>query len=1285
MLKVNISEIAKLKQVAKHLDEIKRKAAGVSVAKTKIKALKIETDKLTGAQRELIKRTQQIGSVYRSASTSALKSLVSLRQSVEKTNGALKRLNAARYGVATWGMNIQEASKHLLGFGKNIQWTGRQLMMGFTLPMALAGVAAVKTANKIETEWVRIKKVYGDTIEEADDFARVQKEILAPAVKSMSMTFAQHKSEVLETMSAWAAMGWTGKRLAAITQESLGYMIAGDIEAAEATEYLRSIVAIFNLDVAQTRKALAQLNAIENATAATMRDLGAAITRAGEAIRVAGLSIAETGAIIAQMRDAGVQATTAGMALKTMVAKLYSPTKEAKGMIASFSKATLGFSINMDSAAFQAMKFKDRLKILSKVYEKLSDTQKIQMAEMLTGIRQFSRFATVLEGVSSEVSVYKRAIDAALDPDVIKRYGDEIMDVLESAPKMWARLGIALENLAGSWGKIVSEALMPFIQWLIGLATVLKQLDPKTQRMIFYFGLFAAVLGPVLMYIGFVSQAIGIMIGAFGALAKMVGFATMSFAGFFAILIAVIGAIKFNIFGIGDFVNGLINNIKGLTFSLGDIGKVVDESSASIKNLVKTEEELENLGDSLSEGIANIDASAVRAQMEQLGADLQKDFLYGFSDIDMDILSNATSIIKNYYNDLVSLNKISVDEAANAIASSIQTVASAIAESKATGEIINLYDELKNQIGEANAEIIQSVSAAKQKVGVIEEELELRKEAMDAAQREYAAQKDYVNFLSQSTKDTSIEISTTEKKRMWEIKTKIKEIQKANLEELQAEKKKALMLARVAADEKEKYDIKKDELDLAKKILSVEQKIANLRLGLLDAVRISGGAGTGEEVTIPGMGDVMDSARAMAGIGGEFTDFINQAGVTGGINKNLSELGDKMKKIGEIAMWVGGIFAAKKIIGWLLWMKKFGWTALGLQILKLTSALRALSVIGAIAIVVSIMYKFWKGTEEIKGNIDDALKSTMDTMDMLIGAGKQKEAIEVGLKFSLSMEELDESIAEVQNKIKKALIAIPVSFLKGTIGLAWTTITIPLRIAWDLLPSEFKDNLGKMKDSISDWFSDLPSMIANKINENIWDIWKPFDNFAWGGFQKSIWNLIREAAGWMSNLPINIAWKIGENIWDIFNPFRDFFYGGFQDSIWKIMRDIGSWFKNLPGLISSAIKGMGGLTNKIADAVMNFGHFAAGGIVPGQLQQAVPIVAHGREMILNMNQQKNLFDLLNNRTPLANQSSSANTTINYNIEFKVGNMICSRSEKREFARSIQKSLEENNSRIGPRL
>jgi hypothetical protein len=173
-------------------------------------------------------------------------------------------------------------------------------------------------------------------------------------------------------------------------------------------------------------------------------------------------------------------------------------------------------------------------------------------------------------------------------------------------------------------------------------------------------------------------------------------------------------------------------------------------------------------------------------------------------------------------------------------------------------------------------------------------------------------------------------------------------------------------------------------------------------------------------------------------------------------------------------------------------------------------------------------------------------------------------------------------------------------------------------------------------------------------------------------------------------------------MWDAFSESK----ASLQIKIEDLMNDIANWFKNLPQKIYDAIISVPGKISGAAARLFQMnkgglvresmagagagggggGSFQLGGLVGGGLSRAVPIMAHGREMILNMTQQSRLFNLLNEKIPLlATQPATNNGGVTYHVEIKTGMMVASPGEQRAFARYIENFLRQENRRRGPEL
>ncbi len=138
---------------------------------------------------------------------------------------------------------LKQGSTNLLNFGKNTQWAGRQLMVGFTLPLSLFASTAAKSFMEIEKQVIRIRRVYGDfstTVAETDQ--------MIDSIKTLAGEYTKYGVAVEKTIglaSEAAAAGKTGQELLAQVSEATRLAVLGNVEQTQALETTMSITNAF--------------------------------------------------------------------------------------------------------------------------------------------------------------------------------------------------------------------------------------------------------------------------------------------------------------------------------------------------------------------------------------------------------------------------------------------------------------------------------------------------------------------------------------------------------------------------------------------------------------------------------------------------------------------------------------------------------------------------------------------------------------------------------------------------------------------------------------------------------------------------------------------------------------------------------------------------------------------------------------------------------------------------------------------------------------------------------
>jgi TP901 family phage tail tape measure protein len=408
----------------------------------------------------------------------------------------------------------------LVNAGKQLTWIGRQLTYNFTLPLALAGGAAMKFAMDNERAMTQVRKVYGDI---GEDPAMLKKELdaLATTFELLSGIFGVHQEEVIGIAAAWAAAGSAGVGLANNVRATLETMILGDMDAQAATEGLIAIQAQWRFStqknaegVSELTTQLAYLNAIENATGISTEGLIEVIQRAGGNARTSGASLRELGALAAALVPATGDAAQAGTALRSMISSLMSPTAQA-------TEALDLMGITVTDPSWMGAPITRKLEMLAENFTGLSDAQQGVVSQFIATKWQVSRFDVLMRDIASGTGYYAKALDVTSDASkALEIRNRELLAVLTSHPKQWEIMTNVMRNAMAKVIVPLIPAILSVVKFITELAVAFSELSPETQKWILIGLTMVALLGPLIILLGSTMTLVGTLGSAFGWLGE---------------------------------------------------------------------------------------------------------------------------------------------------------------------------------------------------------------------------------------------------------------------------------------------------------------------------------------------------------------------------------------------------------------------------------------------------------------------------------------------------------------------------------------------------------------------------------------------------------------------------------------------------------------------------------------------------------------------------------------------------------------------------------------------
>lgn len=402
---------------------------------------------------------------------------------------------------------MHDGSTAMVNWGKNTQWAGRQLMVGFTVPLTIFGGVAGKIFMDLEKQIVQFKRVYGDLQTPAGEKAAMVEE-----VKALGKEFTKYGIAVNDTIALAAkaaATGATGADLMAVTTEATRLATLGQIDyqqALDATISLQTAFRISSGDLAQTTDFL---NAVENQTVTSLDDITQAIPLVAPVIKGLGGDVKDLAIFMTAMREGGVSANEGANALKSGLASLINPTKAARDQLSLMK-------IDIDSiAANNKGDIQGFVLEFGKALETLDKFERQQTLAKVFGKYQFARMGALFSNISKEGSQAQRVVEltgasvkelAALSQGELGQLEEAVGVKFTAAVE---KLKLAIAPVGEAFLKIAT----PIIDFATTIAEKFNELPEGMKSMITWGVAIGGVVVPtVIMLVGLFANFLGNMV-----------------------------------------------------------------------------------------------------------------------------------------------------------------------------------------------------------------------------------------------------------------------------------------------------------------------------------------------------------------------------------------------------------------------------------------------------------------------------------------------------------------------------------------------------------------------------------------------------------------------------------------------------------------------------------------------------------------------------------------------------------------------------------------------------
>ena len=324
--------------------------------------------------------------------------------SVNDVNSLNNGLEVSNRKLGIQNEILKAASIQVQNWGKNMQWAGRQLMVGFTVPFAAAAAAAGVYAFQIDKEITRITKVYDGAQGEVRGLA-------LETATTVSQTMGKASKDTLDVMAQLAAIGKTGAELKQSTIEVQRLSTLGEMDSQTSLESIIALQATYRMSTKETADAINYMNATENATSLSMQDFAKSIPVIASTMSQLNGTIQDTGVLLVAMKEKGIDSVEGSNGIKSMMNRLLNPSKKVQE---TFKELTKGMDLKelVNSTNGEVLPTMEKLAdVIMGGSMDIIDQQRL--IGQLAGSYQMTRMNALLDGLANKSGQVTKAMEVA--------------------------------------------------------------------------------------------------------------------------------------------------------------------------------------------------------------------------------------------------------------------------------------------------------------------------------------------------------------------------------------------------------------------------------------------------------------------------------------------------------------------------------------------------------------------------------------------------------------------------------------------------------------------------------------------------------------------------------------------------------------------------------------------------------------------------------------------------------------------------------------------------------
>jgi TP901 family phage tail tape measure protein len=414
--------------------------------------------------------------------------------------------------VATLGMNTSPfmaganaATNKMRQMQNSMMMVGRATTRFITIPMALAGGAAVKAQKDFENSMTKIIGLVGISRETVEGW---KKEIF-----DISRETGRGPRELGDALFFVTSAGFRGSEALDILHKSAMAAAGGLGETKNIADLVTSAMYAYRKSNLSATEAMDAVIASVREGKVEVTDL---INSMGKVFPIAskfGVSINEVGASFAAMTRSGTEADKASTHLRAILNQMMSPSEKVR-------KNLSGLAMGADE--FQKVLMQDGLIVALMQLNKAIKGDPRSYAEIFQNIRALTGVLDLMgDNMEENIRIFERMKNANGE---LKKLFEEVQETTQfKLDKALANLGITLIELGEILKDPVINLLTQFTEWIQKISDWLNGMTDAQKKATLQFAGFIAVLGPAALILSRVTMMIAALGSSVGGLAIVLG------------------------------------------------------------------------------------------------------------------------------------------------------------------------------------------------------------------------------------------------------------------------------------------------------------------------------------------------------------------------------------------------------------------------------------------------------------------------------------------------------------------------------------------------------------------------------------------------------------------------------------------------------------------------------------------------------------------------------------------------------------------------------------------